>query len=434
MKRKMNERINQRVMHSMPRKSKQSQKQRQKQSVKQTVIVKVGETSTKRKRSYRRKARGGGGGGQAQYIQPTQLPGQTIYQSNQITPVPFEVPAKVSITEPEPKKPKITEFQDVGVGTEGLVEVIDVKTKKETLGELTSPIPKRTIETQTPPSPIPVQILMPPKKIGKTIETQTPPILSNTIDTQTQTLPEITRNIETQTTPFLSNTIATQTPPPPSALYTEMLQAKPKPKTSEQIEMAQMGGEDAPSIMLGLSKFNYEPKAKITSGMEQPIPGLEGRKPYEPFADFYTGKPAKTPQQLEMSQMGAEDAASIMLGLSKFNYEPKAKITMSEERKQAAIEGQQQALEKAQPSFQGIYEGLLEQQKKEIAKSSMKKRAEEKVPPSDTEAEDRLSLLMRMKGKYGPLIEETAAKKEAKRLAKNAYQREWRAKRKSMGK
>lgn len=376
----MNRRINRRVMHRMPRKSKHAtQKQKQRQSVKQTVIVKVGETATKRKRSYRRKARGGGGGGQAQYIQPPQLPGQTIYQSNQITPVPFEVPAKVSITEPEPKKPKITEFQDVGVGTEGLVEVIDVKTKKETLGDLTTPIPKRTIETQTPP--MPVQILMPPKKIGKPIETQTEP--------------EITRNIETQTTPFLSNTIATQTPPPPSLLYTEMLQAKPKPKTSQQLEMAQMGGEDTASIMLGLSKFNYEPKAKITSSMEEQPPILEGKKPYEPFKDFYTGE------------------------------------SMSEERQRGAIEGQQQALEKVQPSFQSVYEDLLAEQKREIAKSAMKKRAEERVPMPESEIED---LKTRSMTKYGQMIYESSKQKEAKRLAKNAYQREWRAKRKSQGK
>ena len=116
----------------MPRR----QSQKQKQSVRQTVIVKLGETK-KRKRTYRRKSKRGV---EPQYIQGPSLPPNVIYQSSQLIPYAFQQEPLPKITEPQGKKPAL---EDTGiVGTEGVgVRILELPTKKETLSELTSPVP-----------------------------------------------------------------------------------------------------------------------------------------------------------------------------------------------------------------------------------------------------------------------------------------------------
>jgi hypothetical protein len=100
--------------------------------------VKVGEVTKRRKRTYRRKSSGGGsGGGQ---VSALNLP-NVIYQSSSITPVPFNPEPLPKITEPAPKPRTIME--DVGVGTEGFVNILEKPTKKETLSELTTPIAEK---------------------------------------------------------------------------------------------------------------------------------------------------------------------------------------------------------------------------------------------------------------------------------------------------
>lgn len=129
----------------MPRK--QSQKQRQKQTVKQTVIVKVGETATKKRKRVRRRRNPSGGGG-GQYAQAGPLPPNVIYQSTQYIPTQFAPEPTRKITEPEPVKPALA---DVGVGTEGFVKILDLPTKKEQLDIMSQPVALK------PPKNIPME-------------------------------------------------------------------------------------------------------------------------------------------------------------------------------------------------------------------------------------------------------------------------------------
>lgn len=130
----------------MPRKQKQSQKQ--KQTVKQTVIVKVGETATKKRSSrYRRSRRPKAT--EPQYVQPSALNvPNVIYQSTQYIPPQFTPEPTRKITEPEPKK---TALADVGVGTEGFVKILDLPTKKEQLDIMSQPVALK------PPKNIPME-------------------------------------------------------------------------------------------------------------------------------------------------------------------------------------------------------------------------------------------------------------------------------------
>lgn len=194
----------------MPRKSKQpTQKQKQKQSVRQTVIVKVGETS-KRKRTYRKRTSRGG----MQPIQSTPLPPNVIYQSTQYIPVPFEQTPAPKITEPE-KKPK-TLLEDVGVGTEGFVKILELPTKKEQIESMIIPVSK---------------------------------------DAQ-----------------------------------------------MEKAERKQMEREDISSLQLGLSKFNTEPKPRITQQIAEPQIELEGAPKGMPRMDSAREEEAITAQSEKMAQ------------------------------------------------------------------------------------------------------------------------------------
>lgn len=124
----------------MPR-TKQSQKQKQRQSVKQTVIVKVGETASKRKRVRRRRKPSGSGG--AGIFQTPPLPNNVIYQSNQTTAVPYQFTPEAVPKITDAVKPPRTIMEDVGVGTEGFVKILDLPTKKETLSDLATPVSEK---------------------------------------------------------------------------------------------------------------------------------------------------------------------------------------------------------------------------------------------------------------------------------------------------
>lgn len=109
----------------------------QKQSVKQTVIVKIGEVKRKRSKRSKRRPREGGEGGQS--FAPIPMPvvaystGYGSFPLIQGAPVkePFTYKPTADITRPV--------MEDVGVGTEGFVTILDKPTKKETLAELIEP-------------------------------------------------------------------------------------------------------------------------------------------------------------------------------------------------------------------------------------------------------------------------------------------------------
>jgi len=125
---------------------KQEQNEKQSQNVRQNVTVKIGEEVVKKRKQVRRRKTTRGGGGKAQFISQPPLPPNVIYQSNQLTPIPFAPEPTRKITDAEPKKPRL---EDVGVGTEGFVKILDLPTKKEQLESMTAPIAK--MEKTIPP-------------------------------------------------------------------------------------------------------------------------------------------------------------------------------------------------------------------------------------------------------------------------------------------
>jgi hypothetical protein len=132
----------------MPRKN-PTQKQKQKQSVKQSVVVKIGaDVVKKRKRTRRGKTTRGGSSGQ--FLTQPPLGANVIYQSNQLTPVPFAQETAPKITDAEPKKPTLLEDTGI-VGTEGKgVRILELPTKKEQLESMTAPVSKKMAETIPP--------------------------------------------------------------------------------------------------------------------------------------------------------------------------------------------------------------------------------------------------------------------------------------------
>lgn len=125
---------------------KKEQIETQSQNVRQNVTVKIGEETTKRRKQVRRRKPTRGGGGQAQFLTQPPLPPNVIYQSSQYTPIPFTPEPTRKITDAEPKKPRL---DDVGVGTEGFVKILELPTKKEQLESMTAPIAK--MEKTIPP-------------------------------------------------------------------------------------------------------------------------------------------------------------------------------------------------------------------------------------------------------------------------------------------
>ena len=167
----------------------------QKQSVKQTVIVKLGEVKRKRaKRSAKpptAKRRPPSAAGE---IAPINLPivaYQTGYGSfplmQSTTPSPDPFPFKKSVE--EIVKPSMPMFEDVGVGTEGFVEILDLPTKAETLADLIEPVRQQPdpfrapsiassprigdpfkIQSPSPPAKLPSARLSPPIRMESPAE------------------------------------------------------------------------------------------------------------------------------------------------------------------------------------------------------------------------------------------------------------------------
>jgi hypothetical protein len=265
----------------MPKKSKKTilkQKQKQAQNVKQSVVVKIGEVAKKRKRTYRRKSSGGSAGG-SQQLQPQSLPPNVIYQSNQITPVPvqFNPEPVTKITEPAPK-PK-TIMEDVGVGTEGFVKILELPTKREQLGMMIEPIKTKILP---PKKEQPIRILpqkqeqptLPPKQ-----EQPAPSFIMGPQIPESQ-MPNLTGN-----EPIMVSSKE------PKILNLE--------ENAEKMERSQMNKEDNASLMLGLSQFNFKPLPRINKNLEAvPLPEIKEPMGVPTFnvADY---QPAEKPLSLK---------------------------------------------------------------------------------------------------------------------------------------
>ena len=141
---------------------KQKQKQKQSQNVNQKVIVKIG--GDIRKKSRRRRTRkpkqssSEGSSSMMQSLQPNVIyqsykPEQTSTSSQNIPLSP--APTATNMVPETVKQPAARgAFEDVGVGTEGFVSILEKPTKKEQIQELITPVSK--------PLPVPSTGELPP--------------------------------------------------------------------------------------------------------------------------------------------------------------------------------------------------------------------------------------------------------------------------------
>jgi len=236
---------------------KQKQKQKQTQNVKQTVIIRLDKEGKrimkKRKRPRKQPSDGVSSMERA-------LPPPVIYQGSypvQINPPPTpNLPLQAAPTIRNIAPPQ-TEMQDVGVGTEGFVTILDVPTKREQLENLITPVSKEepSFQYDYPVKPIPSDFFS--KKIAELRAMKEP-----------------------------------MTPPPPP----------PPPKTrrnkKEMEEARTMEREDIASINLGLSQF--EPsfkKPQISKDLPKETTESIKKEPNIPeaftplFAESSLGKP-----------------------------------------------------------------------------------------------------------------------------------------------
>lgn len=146
----------------MPRKSKSKPKTKISQKVSQKVVVNIGGDG-RRKRKYTRRSKPSSPPDITPMIPPT-----VVYQTGWDSFKPTPAPAPVSITGSYavPSAPTASAvpssvgvsnlpiaFQDVGVGTEGFVNILDLPTKTETLSMLGEVVPQARTPKQKYPMP-----------------------------------------------------------------------------------------------------------------------------------------------------------------------------------------------------------------------------------------------------------------------------------------
>lgn len=134
--------------------------QKQKQKQKQTQIINVNITAPKGEKKQSKRSRRKPTAediAALEYLQPRQMPtvifqtgGFNLPQAIQGTPIPGLLPISQMPT-PSPALAR-DQWQDVGVGREGFVNILELPSKRETLDRLTLPVePERSM----PLSPIP---------------------------------------------------------------------------------------------------------------------------------------------------------------------------------------------------------------------------------------------------------------------------------------
>lgn len=123
----------------MPRKIKHVKHNNVKQSVRQVVNVNVGEV--RRKRSKRSRRPRSSGGGESQMMAPIPMP-NVIYQTGYGT---FPLIQGPPVMNPFPYRPPVEikrpMMEDVGVGTEGFVEIPTLTSKREFLTDVLTQSP-----------------------------------------------------------------------------------------------------------------------------------------------------------------------------------------------------------------------------------------------------------------------------------------------------
>jgi len=316
------------------RKQKQKQKQKQVQNVQQKVIVRVGDVSKKKSRRRRtRKPKQSSSEGSSSMMQSLQP--NVIYQSykpEQIsTPQPSTqnlplspAPTATNMVPETVKQPAARgAFEDVGVGTEGLVTILPFTTKMEQLEELETPVSKAEKKIILPNNfalpEMPSNVSFP--KLPEEVSTPTFFRVQNSQE------PSSSLFIPTPIKPSLDSPNyeiqqGFKTPPyTPSPFKTPTDISKKVDVEKELTELADFIRNAAypigrpvegPSITENLPVTSIKDMSDVTSNWDT--------KQMMKILD-------KKGQALERKQMGIEDVQSVKLGASEYNLQKLPKIT-----------------------------------------------------------------------------------------------------------
>jgi len=311
----------------MPRKTttKQKQKQKQIQNVKQTVIVKLDSKGQRIKRRRRRQQYGGGGSSMQQSSPPV-----VVYQTGDpysYRQAPAQEAAAPLVAAPAvaPAVNMPVQFQDVGVGTEGFVTILDRPTKREQQSEFITPVSSnREAERQYMREQHAAAI---EKRLFKDVQSDKnlpSTYMPSFVEPQIQE--SVGRKHENLMS-LLDNSLHNF-----KSMYEPITESQQQEKQFSSIQQIE---NKRPSNLLNdalVTSQNWD-----TQGMMNTID--------------------KKLQGLERQQMGLEDNHSIFLGGSEFNYVKPINELQKEkpfvniippERQSAAIEAQVQEMEKIQ--------------------------------------------------------------------------------------
>ena len=245
----------------MPRKiklenkvKKQKQKQTQKQSVKQSVVIKLDGIQGKKRHYKKRRQREPSEKKEQYQMTAPPLPPNVIYQSTQYLPYTTEsptvsekIPLKIQTLQATPS----SMFQDVGVGREGLVEILEppepeyipLVSKKASIVMNTEPL---QISGNTPisNSQMPPNFQLEEDKFQRLIKNRTEYFQSLKEPIQEASLSRISPVNQ------MSNQLTNE------MQQMELTDIKKRRTKKEMEEAKQMAREDIASINLGLTQFN----------------------------------------------------------------------------------------------------------------------------------------------------------------------------------
>ena len=187
---------------------------------------------------------------------------QNVYQElPRPQPTPIAIPKTIGTINPSLK---ITEFQDVGVGTEGFVEILDFPTKKEMMEEFITPVRKRRTKQEM--------------KENRMMEQEE--ILSYPLNWNWESI-----NPSQQITQFqdVREGFVENLKPTPESEPFLIKPVRTRRTKKEMTENRMMEREDNASILLGLSQYNaFKPQFEEKSFSErQPnsVSGITTREP-----------------------------------------------------------------------------------------------------------------------------------------------------------
>lgn len=251
-------------------KRKLKQKQTQKQSVVQKVIIRLDSSGKKIKRKFRIKKRSEPQMYDERYYR--QLPPPTVIQNvyqelPRPQPTPISIPKTIGTINPSLK---ITEFQDIGVGTEGFVEILDFPTKKEMMEEFITPVMKKEKKRRTKKEIMPIE----------DVEKEAEMTRQEKINWDWETI-----NPSQQITPFqdVRKGFVKDIEPIPESEPFLIKPVRTRRTKKEMTENRMMEREDIASISLGLSQYNaFNPQFVQKSISEREANSVSGITTREP--------------------------------------------------------------------------------------------------------------------------------------------------------